>query len=251
MPEEEAVGEYTLDHVMSVFGHCMSGADSMKMWALQVAATNDKKEWCEQVDRQELELRIAIVLAGIYTTELKGAENRGPRFLTDYDTEEVEGENVVICGACHTSCTQLGKNKKCTESAICKSTDKCESKGQIHGCTQQGCSSNDVRRACMDCVRHTSEREKAYIQRVEDVEETMQARVRESLSCTQQWNHYPAHSNSVSHTATVPITQQQCQSHSNSASHTATVPVTQRQCQCHSDSVSVTATLSAMCQPHS
>ena len=150
----------------------------MKMWALQVAATNEER-WCEQVDRQDLELRTAIVLAGIYTTELKGAENRGPRFLADY--EEEKEENVVICGACHTSCTQLGRNKKCTESAIFKSTGKCESNGQIHGCTQQGCSSNGVRRACMDCVRHTSRREKAYIQRVEDVEATMRAQVIEAM----------------------------------------------------------------------
>ena len=62
------VENYSLDHVMSAFGHCMSGRDSLKMWALQVAATNDGEEWCEQVNRQELELRVAIVLAGIYTT---------------------------------------------------------------------------------------------------------------------------------------------------------------------------------------
>ena len=131
MSEKKAVEEYTLDHVhvMSVFGHCMSGSDSMKMWALQVAATNDKKEWCEQVDRQELELHIAIVLAGIYMTELKETENGGPRFLTNYDAEDAEEENVVICGACHTSCTQLGKSKRCTESIICKNIGKCESKG--------------------------------------------------------------------------------------------------------------------------
>ena len=183
MSEEEAVEEYALDRVMSLFGHCMSGPDSMKMWALQVAATNDKKEWCEQVDRQELELHIhvAIVLAGIYMTELRETGNGGPRFLTNYDAEEVEEESVVICGACHTSCTQLGKSKRCTESTICKSISKCESKGQIHGCTQQSCSSNGVRRACMDCARHTSEREKFYIQRVEGVEEMMQARVREAM----------------------------------------------------------------------
>ena len=173
--------EYALDRVMSVFGHCMSRSDSMEMWALQVAATNGKKEWCEQVDRQALELHIAIVLAGIYMTGLKETENGGPRFLTNYDAEDAEEENVVICGACHTSCTQLGKSKRCTESTICESIGKCESKGQIHGCTQQGCSSNGVRRACMDCVRHTSEREKVYIQRVGDVEEMMQARVREAM----------------------------------------------------------------------
>ena len=46
---------------MSAFGHCMSERDSMKMWALQVATTNDKEEWCEQVNSQELELHVAIV----------------------------------------------------------------------------------------------------------------------------------------------------------------------------------------------
>jgi hypothetical protein len=136
------------------------------MWALQVAATNDKKTWCEQVDRQELELPIAIVLAGIYMTELKETENGGPRFLANYDAEDAEEESVVICGACHTSCTQMGKSKRCTKvwwGQWLVPQNKCESKGQIHGCTQQGCSSNGVRRACMDCVRHTSEREKFYI----------------------------------------------------------------------------------------
>ena len=181
MSEKKAVEEYTLDHVMSVFGHCMSGPDSMKMRALQVAATNDKKEWCKQVDGQELELRIAIVLAGIYMPELKETENGGPRFLTNYDAEDAKEENVVICGACHTSCTQMGKSKRCTESTICKNISKCESKGQIHGCTQQGCSSNGVRRACMICVRHTSERKRFYIQRVGDVNEVTQTRVREAM----------------------------------------------------------------------
>ena len=182
--EKKAVEEYTLDHVMSAFGHCMSGPDSIKMWALQVAATNDKGKWCEQVDKQELELRIAIVLAGIYTVEVRNIENGGPRFLANYDAKDTEEENVVICGACHTACTRMGKGKSCTEvwwGQWQVPQNKCESKGQIHGCTQQGCSSKGVRRACMDCVEHTSEREKVYIQRVGDVDEVMQTRVREAV----------------------------------------------------------------------
>ena len=40
----------------------MSESDSMKMWALQLAATEDGK-WLEQFDRWELELRVAVDLA--------------------------------------------------------------------------------------------------------------------------------------------------------------------------------------------
>ena len=186
MLEKKAVEEYTLDHVMSAFGHCMSGPDSIKMWALQVAAIDDGGKWCERIDKQELELRIAIVLAGIYTVEVRNKENGGPRFLADYDAKDTEEENVIICGACHTTCTRMDKGKSCTEvwwGQWRVPRSKCENKGQIHECTQQGCSSRGVRRACMDCVKNASEMQKVYIQRVEDVDEEIQTHVREAVEC--------------------------------------------------------------------
>ena len=57
-----------LEHVMSAFGHCVCGNDSMKMWALQVAATTDEGKRPKQIDRQELGLRVAVIFAGIYAT---------------------------------------------------------------------------------------------------------------------------------------------------------------------------------------
>ena len=153
----------------------MSGKDAMKKWALQVAATNDREEWCEQVNRQELELRVAIVLAGIYATELRKADNCGPRFPTNYDIDKAGEEEgtIVICGACHTPCTKLDKGEECTEH-----TNICKDKNRVYVCTQQGCNSGE-RHACKDCVRHTSKREKVYITAIEDVDETTQAHVRE------------------------------------------------------------------------
>jgi len=152
----------------------MNGSDAMKMWALRIAATTDEGGWHEQIDRQELELRVAIVLAGTCAAELREADNRGPRFLTDCDIEEEEEREdaMVICGACHTPCTQLNRGK-CTEYS-------CGNEGRVYGCTQQGCSSGE-RHACIHCVGHASRREKVYITAVGDVDETTQARLRKAM----------------------------------------------------------------------
>ena len=72
-------GAPDLEHVMSVFGQCLSGSDSVKMWAVQVAATKEGR-WPSRINRRKLESQFANTLAAIYMTELENEERCGPRY---------------------------------------------------------------------------------------------------------------------------------------------------------------------------